>query len=72
MRLKDALSRRRSSRPTLNDFALYTVFFTSQTSQPYHNSIVEPGFLFIVNENNLLCIEVDHVVLVVSCMHYTQ
>ena len=46
------------------------VYFNSQTSQPYHNSIVEQGFVFIVNENNLACNEMDPVrlVLVVSCM----
>lgn len=46
------------------------VYFNSQTSQPYHNSIVEQGFVFIVNENNLTCNEMDpvHVVLVVSFM----
>ena len=44
------------------------VYFNSQTSQPYHNSIVEQGFVFIVNENNLTCNEMDpvHVVLVVK------
>ena len=46
------------------------VYFNSQTSQPYHNSIVEQGFVFVVNENNLTCKEMDpvHVVLVVGCM----
>ena len=46
------------------------VYFNSQTSQPYHNSIVEQGFVFIVNENNLTCNEMDpvHLVLVVSFM----
>lgn len=44
------------------------VYFNSQIFQPYHNSIVEQGFVFIVNENNLICNEIDpvHVVLVVS------
>ena len=50
------------------------VYFNSQTSQPYHNSIVEQGFVIIVNENNLTCNEMDpvRVVLVVSCMQCMQ
>ena len=44
------------------------VYFNSQTSQPYHNWIVEQGFVIIVNENNLTCNEVDavHVFLLVK------